>query len=102
MNGDPAAGNASNGPGERSEYRLEVDDTDQSTGLLSGQDEDRAPKGAFSRAGSSAGSLQMMDQVAHHPALPVACYCVASILMTVVNKVSARRDSCRLYQELTS
>lgn len=92
INGDPAAGNAANGAGEKSEYRLEVDDSNQNEGLLSGHSEDRAPRGAFGRAGSSAGSLQMIDQVAHHPALPVACYCVASILMTVVNKVLLPSD----------
>lgn len=30
------------------------------------------------------------DRVLNNPALPVACYCVASILMTVVNKVRPR------------
>jgi hypothetical protein len=28
-----------------------------------------------------------MDRIMNHPALPVASYCVASIMMTVVNKV---------------
>lgn len=91
VNGDPAAGNAANDPttGQtKSDYRFEVDDSDQSHGLLSEQSQERPPRNAFGLASSNAGSLQMIDQVAHHPALPVACYCLASILMTVVNKVS--------------
>ena len=31
----------------------------------------------------------LKDQILNHPALPVASYCIASIMMTVVNKVSA-------------
>lgn len=37
--------------------------------------------------GGSAGQMIMVDKVMTSPALPIACYCVASILMTVVNKV---------------
>lgn len=87
VTGDPSEGNSGNNPAEKSDYRLEVDDAEQSEGLLSGRDQQRPPRGAFGLAGSGAGSLQMIDQVAQHPAVPVACYCVASILMTVVNKV---------------
>jgi len=58
---------------EKDEYRLMVDD------------QESAAKNSFGIA-TNAGSGQLIDQVASHPALPVACYCVASILMTVVNK----------------
>lgn len=37
---------------------------------------------------SYAASTGLVDFILHHPALPVMCYCAASILMTVVNKVS--------------
>lgn len=35
----------------------------------------------------SLAGLQLSGSIANHPALPVMCYCAASILMTVVNKV---------------
>ena len=44
-------------------------------------------KTSFGIATRNAGSGQL-EQIGSHPALPVACYCLASILMTVVNKAS--------------
>lgn len=63
-----------------------------SASLLSGQgdykvsiqDEDTPEK--RSSISFPLGSLKPMESVGSHPALPVMCYCAASILMTVVNK----------------
>jgi hypothetical protein len=63
--------------------RMHVDDSAQAP--LLPQPVQASP--TFKVAGASAGSGYLIEQVAQHPALPVACYCVASILMTVVNKV---------------
>ena len=61
---------------EKGDYNLLVDDEQAARG-----------KQSFGIAGSTAGGGQLIEQVVSHPALPVACYCVASIIMTVVNKV---------------
>ena len=64
---------------EKADYRIDLGSVQNST-----------PKESkvFGLATSTAGSGQMIEQALTHPALPVLSYCVASILMTVVNKVS--------------
>ena len=44
-------------------------------------------KSAFGLAPPSAGGGQLIETALTHPAVPVAAYCAASIVMTVVNKV---------------
>ena len=96
-------GTSSSGP----RYPPDNHDSTASTSLMNGENgevEERSEKDQFrlnmdeSSSGktsfgiaTNAGSGQLIDQVASHPALPVACYCLASILMTVVNKASLMR-----------
>jgi len=68
----------SGGSNEKDQFRMNMDESGSSA------------KNSFGIA-TNAGGGQLIDQVASHPALPVACYCVASILMTVVNKVREHR-----------
>lgn len=79
-------------PNTRGEdFRLNVDDDgmdEDKQALLSGTAKSKG-QAVFNIAPSSAGGGHLIEQVAAHPALPVACYCCASILMTVVNKVGA-------------
>lgn len=64
-------------PGSKGDYSLVIDTDERKTATLSSQ------------VASSAG---LGDSLLNHPALPVMCYCAASILMTVINKVSPHRS----------
>ena len=75
MNGESSSGSEERS--EKDQFRLNMEE-----GNSSG-------KTSFGIA-SNAGSGQLIEQVGRHPALPVACYCLASILMTVVNKASPK------------
>lgn len=70
------------------DYRLEIDDDAVSSGRISPPLGSPGPRGSVSYAqlpGGQAGPAA--TSLASHPALPVLCYCVASICMTVINKV---------------
>lgn len=64
----------------KDDYRLVIDDS-QSNSDTSGK--------SFGLAPTTAGTGQTIEQALTHPAVPVLCYCVASIIMTIVNKVRA-------------
>ena len=61
--------------GDKGEYKLVVDDDADKRASVS------YPEGAQLKS----------ESVASHPALPVLCYCIASISMTVINKASSPR-----------
>lgn len=87
-------------------YPPDNHDSTASTSLMNGESstgsEERSEKDQFRlnmEEGNSSGKTSFgiahhagggqLEQVGSHPALPVACYCLASILMTVVNKASS-------------
>ena len=69
---------------DKGEYKLVVDDDADKRGSVS------YPEGAQIKA----------ESVASHPALPVLCYCVASISMTVINKASCSAAAWRVSRDL--
>jgi GDP-mannose transporter len=74
-------------PGGKGDYSLVID-TDE-----------RKTAGMPSLPASSGGPV---DSLLNHPALPVMCYCAASILMTVINKVGPHHSLVPVGMLLTS
>lgn len=79
MNGNPEEGhivNQAGGP-SKGEYRM-----------VSIQDDEQPPSVKAMSAGIPGAGMLSVPEATSHPALSIASYCSASILMTVINKVS--------------
>ena len=75
--GNGSAMGGMGGPGSKGDYRM--------VGM---NEEDDAHQQHASRSVHKGGAgLLSVPEPSQHPALPIASYCIASIVMTVVNKV---------------
>ena len=76
--------------GDEQGHSMNQDGSGKAGYRMVGMGEDESPSRSVSAGASNKSGGMIMQEPAQSSVLPIASYCMASITMTVVNKVSSR------------